>query len=94
MNRKILLATLIGLVALTGCVKNSGVVKVTAAPKVWAKEGLTQDQMIAESLECQDAALAKHSSYGSYTSSAGFTKEQVDYYDACMQAKGYTEAKQ
>ena len=92
--KRLLIAIAVAIVAmsfLSGCVKNSGIVKVTAAPKVWAKEGLTQDQMIKESLDCQDAALAAHSSYGSYTSSAGFTEEQVKHYDKCMQDRGYTE---
>lgn len=84
---------LVALIALAGCVKNDGIVKVTEAPKVWAKEVLTQEQMITDSQNCQDRALAAHSSYANYMSSSGFTAAQIDYYDRCMASMGYKEVK-
>lgn len=60
-------------------------------PKMFVKEGLTQDEMILDSVNCQDMATAVATSNANYTSSVGFTPEQVQIYDNCMFSKGYKE---
>lgn len=60
-------------------------------PKMFVKDGLSQDQMIQDSVDCQDDATARATNHGNYTSSVGFTPEQVAIYDACMIRKGYKE---
>ena len=66
-----------------------GVKHHTAKPKVWYKSGLSHEQMVFDSLQCQDAATARDSSMDTYTTTTGFTTRQVEFYDACMAAKGY-----
>lgn len=62
-----------------------------ATPKSFVKDGLTEEQMIHDSVDCQDTALKAAGNYNSYVSSAGFTTDQVQIYDNCMYSKGYKE---
>lgn len=82
---------------LTGCI-NVHVGEITkhdldaTEPKMFVKEGLSHDEMVLDSVNCQDEATARATSTENYTSSVGFTPEQVAIYEACMIKKGYKEA--
>ncbi len=82
---------------LTGCINvHVGNIKKhdpdSTEPKTFVKEGLSQEQMIHDSVDCQDEATAKATTSENYTSSVGFTPEQVKVYEECMIRKGYKEA--
>ena len=82
---------------LSGCI-NVHVGKMTkhdldaTEPRMFVKEGLSHDQMVLDSVDCQDEATARATTNENYTSSVGFTPEQVKAYEDCMIGKGYKEA--
>ena len=77
-------------VLLAGCQITIGNVKNhDIEPRVFNKPGLSQDEMTQDSIACQDKAVAAAYTSENYSSTVGFTPDQIQIYENCMFSKGY-----